>query len=55
MKTIPIMAGRMIANGNSNSGSELSGEISSPHSLGGCNELFSLSSEVGHVKVLFAL
>ena len=24
-----------------------------PHSLGGCNELFSLSSEVGQVKVLF--
>jgi len=31
IKTIPIMAGRRIANGNSNSGSELSGEISSPH------------------------
>jgi len=33
-----IIAGRMIAKGQLNSGRELSGEISSPHRLGVCND-----------------
>ena len=50
-----IIAGKMIAKGQLNSGRELSGEISSPHRLGVCNDELSLTNEVGQLNVPFEL